>query len=274
MNENIKKALSIAKTVLVWVLTICAVGIMIFTIISVKTFDKNNRSLFGYKMYIVLSDSMSTTDGDDSKGYFDAGDLILVKEVKDPSKLEAGDIISYISTNPENFGETVTHMIRSKTKDASGSPGFVTYGTSTGENDANVVTYPYILGSYSGKLPAVGRFFNFLKTTPGYIVCIFLPFLLLILIQGFNSIQLFRKYKAEQLAELEAAREKERAELEAEREKERAALEAERAAMAEERKKQEEMMQQLLAMQAAMQGGKAVPSEPTASAEENTSSEG
>ena len=65
----------------------------------------------------------------------------------------------------------------------------------------------------------MGQFFQFLKTPPGYIVCIFLPFLLLILVQGLNSIQLFKRYKKEQLAELEAQREQERAELAAERER-------------------------------------------------------
>ncbi len=244
------KALNIIKSIFTWLLVIAAVGMMIFTIVSVNTFDQANRSLFGFKAFIVLSDSMSTVDGDASKGYFDAGDLVLVKEV-DPSTLKEGDIIAYTSTNTENFGETVTHMIKSLTTDAEGNPGFITYGTSTGSEDANVVTYTYVLGKYESRIPGVGAFFTFLKTTPGYIVCIFLPFLLLILMQGFNSIRLFRKYKAEQMAEIEAQREKERAE-----------LEAERAAMAEERKRQEEMMQQLLAMQAAMQGGSAKPETP------------
>ncbi len=250
-----KKTLNIAKTVLTWLLVVAAVAMMIFTVISVNTFDRNDRDLFGYKAYIVRSDSMSTVNGDESKGYFNAGDLIFGKEI-DPSTLKEGDIVSYTSTNTENFGETVTHMIKSLTTDADGNPGFITYGTSTGTEDANVVTYTYVLGKYTGKVPGIGKFFTFLKTTPGYIVCILLPFLLLIGIQGFNSIRLFRKYKQEQLAEIEAQREKERAE-----------LEAERAAMAEERKRQEEMMQQLLAMQAAMQGGK------TAETEDNNSSE-
>ncbi len=245
-----RKALNIAKTILTWLLVVAAVAMMIFTIISVNTFDRNDRDLFGFKAYIVRSDSMSTVDGDASKGYFDAGDLILVKEVE-PATLKEGDIISYTSTNTENFGETVTHMIRSLTTDAEGNPGFITYGTSTNTDDANVVTYEYVLGKYESRIPGIGKFFTFLKTTPGYIVCIFLPFLLLILIQGFNSIRLFRKYKQEQMAELEAQREKERAE-----------LEAESAAMAEERKRQEEMMQKLLEMQAQMQGGAAKPETP------------
>ncbi len=238
-----KKARNIAKAILVWSLVAVAVGMMIFTVFSVSTFDRNDRDIFGYKAYIVRSDSMKSVNGDESKGYFKAGDLIFVKEV-DPSTLAAGDIISYVSTNADNFGETVTHMIKEKAADADGEPGFITYGTSTGELDDNVVTHPYVLGKYTGRLGGVGNFFTFLKTTPGYILCILLPFLLLIGIQGYNSIRLFRKYKAEQMAEIEAAREQERA-----------ALQAEREAIEAERKRQEALLEKLLEMQSQLQGG-------------------
>lgn len=189
-----KKTLRILKNILVWAVAVLAVGMMIFTVVSVRTFDRGDRSLFGYKAFIVLSDSMSKTD-------FSAGDLVLVKEV-DPSTLKEGDIIAYTSQNTSNYGETVTHKIRRLTTDANGEPGFVTYGTTTDTDDETVVTYPYVLGKYKTKLPGVGKFFQFLKTTPGYIVCILLPFLLLILMQGLHCIQLFRRYKAEQTAEL------------------------------------------------------------------------
>lgn len=200
-----KKALNVIKNIFVWLMVILAVCMMIFTVVSVNTFDRNDRSLFGYKAFIVLSDSMSKTD-------FSAGDLVLVKEV-DPSTLKEGDIIAYSSQNAENYGETVTHKIRKLTTDANGEPGFITYGTTTDTDDELVVTYPYVLGKYQTHIPMVGKFFQFLKTTPGYIICILIPFLLLILIQGLNCIKLFRHYKQEQMAEMQAEREK----LEAER---------------------------------------------------------
>ena len=191
-----KKAINIAKNVLVWAVVILSVFMMIFTIVSVNTFDRNDRDLMGLRFYIVLSDSMSATD-------FDAGDLVVVKKV-DPTTLQVGDIISYQSQNMENYGATVTHKIRSKVTDASGNPGFITYGTTTGVNDATVVTFPLILGKYQFALPGVGTFFQFLKTTQGYIVCILIPFLLLILYQGLNCVRIFKRYKAEQMEELQA----------------------------------------------------------------------
>ena len=202
-----KKALSIIKTTFVWLVVAMAVFMMIFTIISVTTFNRNDRNLFGYRAYIVNTDSMAATD-------FNAGDLIFVKET-DPTTLKAGDIITFISQDRESFGEVITHKIREKTVDASGNPGFITYGTTTGVNDKTVVTYLYILGKYEAKVPYMGTFFNFLKTPQGYIICIFVPFMLLILHQGINTVRLFRRYKGEQMEQMNAEKakiEEERAE--------------------------------------------------------------
>ena len=195
-----KKALNIIKTTLVWLVVLLAVSMMIFTVISVTTFNRNDRDLFGFKMYIVNSDSMAATD-------FNAGSLILVKEV-DPSTLKEGDIITFMSQDTDSFGETITHKIRKVTTDAEGNPGFVTYGTTTGVDDETIVTYPYVLGKYKSHIPGLGTFFNFLKTTPGYFVCIFTPFMLIILYEGIKFFNLFRRYKKEQMEEMQAEKDK------------------------------------------------------------------
>lgn len=200
-----RKVLGIVKNVLVWLVVIAAVSMMIFTVISVTTFDRSDRDLFGYKAFIVRTDSMSATD-------FEAGDLILIKEV-DPSTLKEGDIIAYRSTAIENYGEVITHKIRALTTASDGSAAFITYGTTTDIDDSIPVAHQYVLGKYAGKLPGIGAFFTFLKTTPGYILCILLPFTLLIVAQGVNTIRLYQKYKKQQQKELE----RERGKIEAER---------------------------------------------------------
>ena len=201
-----KRVLGIIKSILVWIFVIFAVSMTIFTVISVNTFNRNDRSILGYKAYIVNTDSMSKTD-------FKAGDLILVKET-DPSTLKAGDIITYMSQNSESFGETITHKIRKVTTDSRGNPGFITYSTTTDQDDDTIVTYMYVLGKYEKTIPNVGTFFNFMKTPQGYILCIFVPFMLLIIYQAVNFVMVFRRYKREQLEELNA--EKERIETERE----------------------------------------------------------
>ena len=218
-----KKTLNIIKTTVVWLIVALAVFMMVFTIVSVTTFNRNDRDLFGYRVYVVNSDSMAATD-------FNAGDLIFVKET-DPTTLQAGDIITFVSQDSESFGQIITHKIREKTVDANGNVGFITYGTTTGVDDQTIVTYLYILGKYESKIPHMGTFFNFLKTPQGYIVCIFVPFILLILNQGVNTVKLFRRYKGEQMEEMNA---------------EKARIEAERAENAR-------MMEELMALKAQLE---------------------
>ena len=215
-NETAKKILRISSKVISWIIIAITACMMLFTLISTLTFDRNDRNLFGTRFYIVLTDSMSLSENNkDDEVHFDAGDIVMIKNVKNAFALEAGDIIAFISQNSDSYGNTITHKIRAVRKNAEGAVvGYVTYGTNTGTNDEALVEPEYVLGVYSGKLPKVGSFFQFLKTTPGYVICILIPFLLLILWQGTNTIRLFRQYKREQMADMEA----ERAQLAKERE--------------------------------------------------------
>ena len=242
MNTTAKKILNIALKVVTWLLVAFTVFMMIFTVVTVTTVDRNDRSIFGVKFYIVQTDSMSLSENNkDMDVHFNAGDIVIIKNVDDPRALQAGDVIAFMSTNSVSYGETVTHMIREvKKTDAGKVLGYVTYGTNTGTDDEALVEPEYVLGAYSGKLPGVGNFFAFVKSTPGYIVCILVPFLLLILYNGVNVIRLFRKYKREQMADMQAEKEK---------------LEAERA-------ENQRMMQELLALKAQLDqknGGEGTP---------------
>ena len=228
-RKSMKKALKITKNILVWTLIVVAVLMMIFTILSVKTFDRNDRSLLGYKAYTVLSDSMSATD-------FDAGAIVFVKEVDDPATLKPGDIIAYLSQSEENAGAVITHKIRKLTV-YQNEPAFITYGTTTNVDDEDPVTYPYVMGKYEFHIPYIGHFFEFLKTTPGYIICIFLPFALLMLYNGINCVKLFRRYRKEQQAEINAERQK----------------------LTEEREENARVLAELRALKAQLEGGGAAP---------------
>ena len=221
MNDKTKKIANIAFRILAGLLIAFTVFMMLFTIITVTTVDKNERDIFGFSFYIVLSDSMSKSDKNaDLDIHFNAGDLVIAKRLNETEKtaLKRGDVISFISFNESDTsappGSTITHMIHEVKRDSDGKLlGYVTYGTNTGAIDEVLVEPEYVLGTYAGKLPGVGTFFAFVKSTPGYIVCILVPFLLLIAYNGANVIRLFRRYKKEQTAAIEA----ERAEIAAER---------------------------------------------------------
>ena len=251
MNKKVKRILNISVKALTCLIVAFTVFMMIFTVFTVTTVDRNDRSIFGVKFYIVQTDSMSLSDKNaDMDVHFNAGDIVIIKNLKDTRSLQADDVIAFLSTNSVSYGETVTHMIRERKYENGKFVGYVTYGTNTGTNDEAVVEPEYVLGKYAGKLPGVGNFFAFVKSTPGYIVCILVPFLLLILYNGVNVIKLFKRYKKEQTA----------------------IMEAERAEIAAERKKNEEMLQELQALkeQLSKQNSGTQTDLPSADAENNS----
>ena len=183
-----KKALAIAGRVLTALLLVFAVFVMVFTVISVNTVGKADADFLGFKPNIVLSDSMQDT--------FAVGDLEISKKV-DPATLAAGDIITFRSIDPANYGSVVTHKIREVTT-YEGGLAFVTYGTTTGVDDAYPVPADRVLGKYVFRLPKMGYFFEFLKTPAGYVTLILLPFLVLIGLRAVRFVRLARQYRAEQ----------------------------------------------------------------------------
>ncbi len=244
-NQKMKSVLSLVIKIASWVLIAFAVFIMIFTIVSMATLNKNDRNIFGYKFLIVKTDSMSLSENNaDDDVHFSAGDVIIIKDVENAWALKPGDVISFTSFDEDSYMETITHMIYEVKKDDKGNVvGYVTYGTNTGVADEAIVEPEYILGKYTGKLPGVGHFFAFIKSAPGYIVCILIPFLLLILYHAVNVVKLFRQYKKEQ----------------------NAVLEAEKAQIAEEKRQTEQMLRELQALkeQLTMQGQVPTESTPT-----------
>ena len=208
--DKTKKIMNIALKVMTWLLVAFTVFMMIFTIVTVTTVDRNDRNIFGFKFYIVQTDSMSLSEKNaDMDVHFNAGDIVIIKNVKDPTSLQAGDIIAFMSTNSESYGETVTHMVRKVQKNDEGKvEGYVTFGTNTGTDDEALVEPEYILGVYSGKLPSIGSFFAFVKSIPGYVICILIPFLVLIIYNAVNIIRLLRKQKYEQMRAMKAERDR------------------------------------------------------------------
>lgn len=190
------KKLSVIETVLICGLFAVVICVTVLSIFSATVLNHRDQGVFGYKVFTVLSNSMKAT-------HFEAGDIVFSKEM-DPSMLNEGDMISFVSENLVSSGDVVTHKIRKINIDATGRRTFVTYGTTTGKDDETEVTEERILGKYVFSLPKLGSFFRFFKSMNGYIVCILIPFLILILYQGIRGSIAFRRYKKEQMAELQA----------------------------------------------------------------------
>lgn len=188
------KGISIGLKILKGLFFLIVLLVMIFTLISVTSFDKDKgNGILGVKFFTVLSDSMQSE--------FVSGDVIITKNAN-ISNLKEGDIITFKSIDPASFGEVVTHKIRSKTTH-DGKIAFITYGTTTGSDDKYPALAEKIIGQYVFSIPNGGYFFEFLKSTTGYFTVIFIPFMLLIILEIIKFIGIARKYKKEQREEID-----------------------------------------------------------------------
>lgn len=143
--------------------------IVINTMIIVNNYKNPDKmpGAFGYMPAIVLSGSMSPL--------FEAGSLIIIKEVEDPTALNEGDVICYLQD-----GKAITHRIISREKDGE-RVRYITKGDANNVEDFIAVQPEYIQGLYTGlKFDGVGDIAMFLQSTTGMMVFVICPMMAMI----------------------------------------------------------------------------------------------
>ena len=160
-------------------------------------------SFAGYNLMIVLSPSMEDT--------IMTGDLIVVKntepdEVKGESAAGAqdGDIISFF--DPDSSKQSVlTHRCKTVNEDGT----FTTKGDNNIDADPTPCPSDNLIGKYITRIPGAGSVAMGLQTTPGLIVCVAVPIVLLVAYDLIMKKRYDKKKKSDTddlLAELESLR--------------------------------------------------------------------
>lgn len=127
--------------------------------------QQENRSLNGYRMFGVLTDSMVSPDNTIKKGGFRSGDIILTKEV-DPETIQVGDVITYRpSTNPTNEStNNLTHRVVKINDHLGNEDGlfFVTRGDAN-KTDDMPISATALVGKEVAVIPKIGGILSFVK---------------------------------------------------------------------------------------------------------------
>ena len=152
-----RKPLDIVASVLTTALFAFAVCFAVLAVVTKLSTVGGQTSFFGWRPYIVMSDSMQGVS----------------REV-DPLEIGPGDVVTFHSADPGSFDEVVTHKVREVVVHE-GSLAFVTYGTTTGDNDPTPVTLDRIAGEYVFRIPKAGYAFEFFKSPAGYLVLVLVP---------------------------------------------------------------------------------------------------
>lgn len=189
-------------TIIGIVLCIILIPILIMNLtLIVKSYVNTDEvpSISGYCPLIVLTDSMLPK--------ISSGDLIICKTI-DPEDVKVGDVISFF--DPAGNGTSVvTHRVIELVEE-NGEIKWRTKGDNNNTEDRKLVPFENLVGIYTeSRIVGAGHVAMFLQTTPGFLICVGCPLVLLV---GYDMLRRKKFDKAKQedtdalLAELEQLR--------------------------------------------------------------------
>lgn len=162
--EKFKKIISVV--IIILLVPILFVG----AVILVDSYVNPDKipSFFGWKPFIVLSDSM--------KQEIMPGDIAVVKEVNTDS-LKEGDIIA-----SKEGDVVIIHRISEIVQD-DGNKKFITKVDNYPDETLESASPTQIEGIYKYRIPRLGNVAMFIQTPMGMIICLSIPLIILIIVQ-------------------------------------------------------------------------------------------
>ena len=125
-----------------------------------------------FDAYIIVSPSMVPT--------INVEDGIIIQRIE-PEHIKQGDIISFLATESYYNGKVITHRVIGIEKSSDGKLLFRTKGDHNNVADSFLVNEENVYGKVIFRIPMLGYIRQFLSTYFGWILCIVIPFLYLIL---------------------------------------------------------------------------------------------
>ena len=178
--EEESKGKRILNGIINGILVVAIILAAVCTYVSYVSSSGNGvPSVFGIRIFSIQTDSMYPT--------LLPGDLIFDTAVKDPTELREGDIITYWTIIN---GERVlnTHTIF-EIYDGGGYLIFETKGDNNTAVDALTVHESEVVGKYSFHVRGLGKVFDYLQTSTGFLIVVVIPVFLFFL---FHLVQFFR----------------------------------------------------------------------------------
>ena len=162
-KETFKRILRIIKTVLNVVIGIFIA--LFLLVVCLQRFTDNTLSLFGFRMFTVLTGSMEPK--------YNVGDVLFSKSI-DPDEIQVGDAISYLGKSGDVKDKVVTHEVIEIENDENGEKIFHTKGIANIIEDP-IVHADQIYGKVIHKSTILSFISKTIRTPVGLIVLIIIP---------------------------------------------------------------------------------------------------
>ena len=188
--KKLKQILKIITTILSWTLfcvLVIIIGFLAYYLICTNIYAaKGAKYEPKYSLYTIISPSMEPT----IKVY----DVILDEKIDDMSKIQKGDVITFISTSFISKGMTVTHRVVDVIDNGNGIE-FKTQGDNNLEPDTDTAKAENVLGRVVLKIPKLGKLQFFLASNGGWLIVVLIPALFIIVNDVFKILKLNKTKK-------------------------------------------------------------------------------
>ncbi len=180
-HQKVKKVYNYINKVLSYACIVILVCIALFFVSyfieSAIAKSKGQKYVPRISLYTIVSPSMTPT----IKVY----DVIFDVRTS-PDKIKKGDVITFTSSSFISRGLTVTHRVVKVNKTEDGTYEFVTKGDNNPFNDGAVALGENLIGKVVFKIPQLGRIQIFLQSRMGWLFCILIPALIVIIYDIFK----------------------------------------------------------------------------------------
>ncbi len=126
-----------------------------------------------FSIYTIISGSMEPN--------IHVYDAVINVKAKNPSDIKVGDVITFISTSVLTPGTTITHRVIGITRDDDGTVCYQTKGDWNKVPDQSCAKFHNIIGKVALIIPQLGRVQLFLAKQGGWVICILIPALIIII---------------------------------------------------------------------------------------------
>ena len=198
MDSNVKhgsfrEAIKTISTIISWTIFTLLVLCVIF--LSYCFISTQIYATMGEKyepkisLYTIVSPSMTPN--------INVYDVIVNLKVNKPEDIKINDVITFISTNPETEGMTITHRVISIIKDTEGNYSYQTKGDFALVEDTGTVSFNHIIGKVAFRIPKLGRVQFFLAEKMHWLLVILIPALYIIvrgILQRLTKGKEFKQY--------------------------------------------------------------------------------